>query len=267
MGDMLSANFIRLQGTILIMKISIITVVFNNERTILDAMTSVLTQTYEDIEYIIIDGKSTDQTLSIIQSCSDRVSKVVSESDEGIYDAMNKGIAIATGEIVGILNSDDVYTDEHVLKKVMDKFKENDELEAVYGDLVYVEQNDLLATVRTWKSRPYYSRYFEDGHVPPHPSLFLKRSVYIKAGVFNLSLKLAADYEFMLRIFKKYDLKSTYLPGILVRMRLGGATNKNWKNIIAGNLEILKAWSLNDLNAPLFLMISRMKKKVAQFKK
>ncbi|CAM4109215.1 Glycosyltransferase, GT2 family [Pedobacter westerhofensis] len=249
------------------MKLSIITVVFNNERTILDAINSVSKQSYGDIEYIIIDGKSTDRTISIINSCSDRVFKIVSELDDGIYDAMNKGIALATGDVIGILNSDDVYADDRILDKVMQVFAHHDDADIVYGDLVYVREDNLDEVARTWHSQPYYDHYFEDGHVPPHPSLFLRRSVYATAGMFNLSFRLAADYEFMLRIFKKFDFKSIYMPGVLVKMRLGGATNKNWKNIIKGNIEILKAWKVNELKAPSSLMLSRMIKKLAQFKK
>jgi glycosyltransferase involved in cell wall biosynthesis len=248
------------------MKISIITVVYNNERTILDAINSVLKQTYKDVEYIIIDGHSTDGTLLLIEQYRNQISKIISETDKGIYDAMNKGIEIASGDVIGILNSDDVYADDQVIENVMRVFKHDEAMDIVYGDLVYVKEDNLSAVVRTWKSRPYYPNYFDDGHVPPHPSLFLKKSVYTKAGKFNLSLKLAADYEFMLRIFKNYSLKSTYLPSILVKMRLGGATNKNWKNIIKGNLEILNSWKINGHRAPLFLMLSRMKKKIAQFK-
>lgn len=247
------------------MKLSIITVVYNNELTITDAINSVLSQTYKDIEYIIIDGKSTDRTLQCIRKYENHIDQLVSEPDRGIYDAMNKGLALATGEVIGILNSDDLYADEHVLESVMQHFLNDNELAIVYGDLVYVKADDVTQIVRRWNSMPYYDRYFEDGNVPPHPSLFLKREVYKQAGLFNSEMKLAADYELMLRIFKKFKFKSVYLSRLLVKMRLGGSTNKSLKNIINGNLEILRAWKINDLSSPVSLMPKRMMKRLSQF--
>jgi len=249
------------------MKLSIITVVYNNERTITDAIESVLGQTYKNIEYIVIDGNSTDGTIDRIAPYHRDIHHFVSEKDKGIYDAMNKGLALATGDVIGILNSDDVYADHEVLENVMQVFQHDPSLDMVYGDLVYVQPDNLMKVVRTWQSAPYYDRYFEDGHVPPHPSLFLKRTVYQQAGLFNTEMKLAADYELMLRVFKKYHFKSSYLSRLLVKMRLGGSTNKNWNNIIKGNVEILKAWKLNGLSAPLLLMPYRIIKRIAQFKK
>jgi len=249
------------------MKLSIITVVYNNEHTIVEAIASVLGQTYKNIEYIIIDGKSTDRTLSLIQEYEEDIDQILSEPDNGIYDAMNKGLALATGEVIGILNSDDVYADIRVLESVMQQFMSDPELDIVYGDLEYVQSDDISVVIRTWKSIPYYDLYFEDGNVPPHPTLFLKRSVYQQAGLFNTKMKLAADYELMLRIFKKYNFKCTYLSRLLVKMRLGGSTNKNWTNIVRGNIEVLNAWKLNGLKAPVLLMPSRVLKRIAQFKR
>ena len=214
------------------MKLSIITVVFNNELTITDAIQSVLGQTYKNIEYIVIDGNSTDGTLARIAPYRGDIHHFVSEKDKGIYDAMNKGLALATGEVIGILNSDDVYAADDVLESVMQLFQHDGTLDMVYGDLVYVRPDDLSQVIRTWQSTAYYDRYFEDGHVPPHPSLFLKKKVYQQAGLFNTEMKLAADYELMLRVFKKYHFKSTYLSRLLVKMRLGGSTNKNWKILL-----------------------------------
>jgi len=249
------------------MKLSIITVVYNNERTITDAIESVLGQTYKNIEYIVIDGNSTDGTVDRIAPYHRNIHHFVSEKDKGIYDAMNKGLALATGDVIGILNSDDVYADNGILEEVMHVFQEDPSMDMVYGDLVYVQPDNLTIVVRNWRSTPYYDRYFEDGHVPPHPSLFLRRSVYQQAGLFNTEMKLAADYELMLRVFKKHKFQSRYLPKLFVKMRLGGSTNKSWKNIILGNQEILKAWKINNLSAPLLLMPYRMIKRLAQFKK
>lgn len=247
------------------MKISIITVVFNNVHTIRTAIASVLSQRYPNIEYVIIDGGSTDGTLEVIRGYGAAIHQVVSERDKGIYDAMNKGISNCTGDVVGILNSDDVYENDAVIQMVMDAFIQDPELGMVYGDLVYVKNEDLKQIVRKWTSEDYYDHFFEDGHVPPHPSLFVKREIYQTVGLFNLNMRLAADYEFMLRLFKLYRFKSRYINSLFVRMRLGGATNVSLKNIINGNLEILSAWKHNHLKAPLLLMPKRILKRLTQF--
>ena len=246
------------------MKISIITVVFNNEATISTAIESVLNQTYKNIEYIIIDGQSTDATMKIVNKYASSIDKIISEPDKGIYDAMNKGILLATGDVIGILNSDDVYADNHVLRDVMLEFNDP-KIDMVYGDLVYVKNTDLNLVVIKWKSEHYYPQFFEDGHVPPHPSLFLRKKVYDVVGLFNQGMRLAADYEFMLRVFKLHNYKSKYINKLLVKMRLGGATNGSMKNIIDGNKEILRAWKTNNLKVPLLLMPKRILKRLTQF--
>lgn len=247
------------------MKISIITVVYNSENTIADAIESVLSQNFPNIEYIIVDGVSKDKTVEIIKAYGNRISKFISESDKGIYDAMNKGLALATGDVIGILNSDDLYTDKEVISDVMDEFLKDKALDLVYGNLVYVKSDDTNKIVRKWISSSYSRRFFNKGNVPPHPALFVKKNVYDIAGYFNLKYKLAADYEFMLRIFKREIFKSKYLNRVMVKMRLGGATNKSLKNILEGNREILKAWRDQGLKVPLFLMPVRIIKRVAQF--
>jgi len=247
------------------MKISIITVVYNNEVTIEEAIKSVLSQKYNDIEYIVIDGNSKDNTVAIINKFKDEISVFVSERDAGLYDAMNKGILAASGDVVGILNSDDLYEDQFVISDVMEKFKEDPSLDIVYGDLVYVKEHNVNSVVRKWKSKQYYKDFFEDAFVPPHPSLFLKKHIYNQAGLFNLNFKLAADYEFMFRVFKKFNFKSLYCPRVMVKMRLGGETNKSLKNIINGNKEILEAWRLNGFKVPFSLMPLRIFKRLSQF--
>ena len=247
------------------MKISIITVVYNNKGTIANAIESVLTQNYNDIEYIIIDGKSTDGTLDVIENYTTRITKIISESDNGIYDAMNKGLKLATGDVIGILNSDDFYANNSILSEVMLHFNKDHNLDILYGDLVYVKPNDIKSIVRTWKSKPYYPKFFENGGVPPHPSLFVSARVYKEAGYFNLKYRLASDYEFMLRIFKKFSFKIKYVPLVFVYMRLGGATNKSLKNIIKGNAEILNSWKENGYSIPLLLIPKRILKRLIQF--
>lgn len=247
------------------MKVSIITVCFNSSNTIEKTMLSVFEQTHGNIEYIFIDGKSTDDTISIIKKYENNITKLVSEPDLGIYDAMNKGITLATGEIVGILNSDDLYADKHVLADVMKYFSDDPDLDILYGNLNYVKNLNTKAIVRKWVSKPYYNGFFEHGNVPPHPALFLRSNVYKKVGLFNLEYKLAADYEFMFRVFKKHNFKSKYVNRLTVKMRLGGATNKSFENILNGNKEILKAWKNNGLKPPITLMFLRFVKRLVQF--
>jgi glycosyltransferase involved in cell wall biosynthesis len=247
------------------MKVSIITVVYNNEMTINEAIISVLSQSYSNIEYLIIDGNSSDKTVQIINNHKGKLGYFISEKDAGIYDAMNKGIKAATGDVVGILNSDDLYYDHTVIETVMSQFLLNPSLDIIYGDLVYVKSDDIDKVIRNWKSNSYYNNFFDNGNVPPHPSLFVKKSVYEEAGLFNLDFKLAADYEFMLRVFKKNNFKSKYINKVIVKMRLGGATNQSFSNIIKQNKEILLAWKNNNLKAPLLLMPLRIIKRLCQF--
>lgn len=247
------------------MKISLITVSYNSAKTIADTINSIRAQSYPDIEYVIVDGASSDQTLKLINSSYYPGIVLISEPDNGIYDAMNKGVDIATGDVIGILNSDDVYQDSEVIKDVMTYFMSDPDLDILYGDLVYVKTDDLSKVVRKWRSRPTYPNFFEHANVPPHPTLFLKKQVYNQVGRFDLRYKLAADYEFMLRVFKKFDFKSRYVPRLMVKMRLGGATNKNIKNILNGNKEIILAWRNNGFPVPLFLMPLRLIKRIIQF--
>ena len=185
------------------MKISIITVVYNNKETIEEAINSVINQTYSNIEYIVIDGGSIDGTLEVLGEFRNHIDVLVSGKDAGIYDAMNKGVLAATGDVIGILNSDDLYQDATVVESIMNQFIQNPTLDIVYGDLVYVKSDNVNKVVRKWKSNSYRNNFFDNGNVPPHPSLFVKKRVYEEAGLFNLDFRLAADYEFMLRIFRR----------------------------------------------------------------
>ena len=247
------------------MKISVITVVYNNEATISDAVLSVLSQRNIDLEYIIVDGGSSDNTLELIKQHIGRIDHLISEADNGLYDAMNKGIAAASGDIIGILNSDDVYSDPFVIRDVLKQFEERHDLDIVYGNLVYVKSNNLNTIVRKWKSKPYYKSFFENGNVAPHPTVFLRNKVYKRVGSFDLEYTLAADYEFLLRIFKTHGFTSLYLDRLMVRMRLGGATNKNLMNIFIANKEVLKAWKKHGLKAPMLLMPLRIIKRLMQY--
>jgi len=187
-------------------KISIITVSYNSEKTIEDTINSVYNQSFKNVEHIVIDGDSNDLTKKIVEKNKSKISKFISEKDKGLYDAMNKGINLSNGEIIGLLNSDDVYYNEDVLKNVIHIFDTIPEVDVLYGDLVYVERDNLDKIVRYWRSKNYYKKYFDNGNVPPHPTLFIKKNIYRKNKLFNINFKLAADYEFMLRLFKTNNL-------------------------------------------------------------
>jgi glycosyltransferase involved in cell wall biosynthesis len=246
------------------MKVSIITIAYNSEETIEDTIRSVVSQSYSDIEYIIIDGGSTDRTLEIVAKYSDKVSKLVSEKDKGIYDAMNKGVQIATGQIVGILNSDDVYADSAVIQDVVDQFKA-DECDALYANLVYVNREDTALVTRTWISGSYKEGQFRKGWMPPHPTFFIKKDWYDKFGLYSLKLKVSADYELMLRMVHKNKAKLSYLDKIITKMRVGGVSNVSIKNRIQANKEDRQAWKMNDLKPAAFTSIRKPLSKVSQF--
>ena len=226
------------------MKISIVTVCLNAAATIRDAVESVAAQRYPDIEHIVIDGVSTDGTLELLKSSNGRAIRLVSEKDEGLYDAMNKGAGLCTGEVIGFLNADDVYASDHVIAKVVHCF-EKPSIDACYGDLEYVAKDDIRKTVRRWKSGEFRKGSFAKGWVPPHPGFFVKRGNFRRAGGFNTSLKLAADNDLMMRLLESYGIRAVYIPEVLVKMRTGGATNKSLSNILRGNLEILQALRAN----------------------
>ena len=246
------------------MKISIITVVYNGAQTIADTIRSVRNQDYDDIEYIVIDGGSTDGTQDVVASFGDAVDTFISEPDKGIYDAMNKGLRLAGGDVISILNSDDFYAADDVLRTVADAFN-SENVDAVYGDLVYVDAADPDKVVRFWRSRAMYPRFFEDGNVPPHPSLFVRRRVYEDIGLFDTTMRLAADHEFMLRLFRIHRRSARYIPRIFVRMRLGGASNPSLLNMLRSNREIARAWKKNDLTIPIKALILRMWLRIRQY--
>jgi glycosyltransferase involved in cell wall biosynthesis len=245
------------------MKISIITITYNSEQTIRDTLKSVGKQDYLDIEHIIIDGRSTDNTISIINEFP-YVSKLLSEKDKGIYDAMNKGVELAQGEIIGILNSDDVYTNHRVISKVMRAF-EDKTVDAVYGDLQYVKRDDLNKVIRTWKSGEYDQHKFYFGWMPPHPSFFVRKKVYEVAGKFNLNFSISADYEFMLRALMKYNFKAKYVPGVFVKMRVGGNSNGSLGKRIKANTQDKEAWKVNNLKPYFFSVPLKPIRKIFQY--
>jgi len=246
------------------LKVSIITVVFNGERTIQDCIESVLNQSYPDIEYIVIDGKSTDNTPKIVANYGTKIAVFISEKDQGIYDAMNKGIAHATGEVIGILNADDFYADNQVIEKLVTKLKETD-ADGIYGDLVYVDANDTTQVKRYWKSGGFDRKKFLFGWMPPHPTFFVKKASYDQLGTYRLDLGSAADYELMLRFLYKQRLKVAYLPEIVTVMRTGGVSNKTVGNRLKANQSDRQAWHLNGLEPYWFTLWLKPLRKVLQF--
>ena len=226
------------------MKLSIITASYNSEATIKDTLESVNKQSYSDIEHIIVDGGSKDATLYIVKTVGKRVVTVISEPDKGIFDAYNKGLKLVNGEVIGFLNSDDFYYSSDVLQCVMRAF-EDTTVDAVYGDLYYVDKNNTNKLTRVWKSKNYKKGLFTKSFHPAHPTLFLRKSVYERVGLFNLTYKFAGDYEFMLRAFHLFEIKPIYLPKIFVRMRNGGATGGSLMSIRKQNLENIRALKEN----------------------
>ena len=246
------------------LKISIITVSFNSQNTLRRTIESVLSQDYNNIEFILIDGASTDWTLDIISNYKDSIDFFVSESDKGIYDAMNKGILAATGDIIGILNSDDFYSDNSILNKVVSKFNECS-CDAVYGDLMYVKYSDASKVFRYWKSGSFSLKKIRRGWMLPHPTFFVKKSVYDKYGLYSTKLRSASDYDMILRLLYKHNLNVEYIPQVLVKMRAGGQSNANFINRFRANRDDGKAWKLNHLDKPKFIRLFKPFRKIRQF--
>jgi glycosyltransferase involved in cell wall biosynthesis len=237
------------------MKISIITVVYNNQHTIAHAIESVLKQKYKNIEYIIIDGASTDGTVDLVKSYGDKISKFVSESDKGIYDAMNKGVALATGDIVGILNSDDFYINEFVIEKVIKEFDEKG-VDSVYADLVFVNPNNLEKTVRYYDSNQFDPSRFAYGWMPAHPTFFVKKEIYNKYGAFRTDLRIGADFDILVRFLYTHKISYSYIQEVLVKMRVGGVST-SFGSIWINNIEALKVCRENEIDTNIFKILSK----------
>ncbi|MCB9197668.1 MAG: glycosyltransferase [Flavobacteriales bacterium] len=246
------------------LKVSIITIAYNSAETIEDTIKSVVSQDYPNIEYIIIDGGSKDDTLKIVEKYQDKIAKVVSEPDGGIYDAMNKGVANATGDLIGILNSDDIYADDLVISDIVKTIGEKD---AVYADLVYVKRESADQVTRYWKSGVYKKGAFLKGWMPPHPTFFVRKKCYTDYGSYNLKLRSAADYECMLRMIHKHEISLAYLPRVITKMRVGGQSNVTVNNRIKANQEDRMAWELNGLKPRFYTLYMKPLRKIGQFLK
>ena len=246
------------------MKISIVTATYNSESFINDCLDSIRLQNYKNIEHIIVDGASADKTLSLLNIRRDQINVLLSEKDKGVYDAMNKGIDLAQGDIVGFLNSDDIYANKNVLSKVANLFTNNPMLDACYADLIYTKKYDISKKIRYWKSNKYKVGLFSKGWSPPHPTFFVRRAIYEKLGKFDLSYKISSDVELMFRFIDIHKINTQYIPEVWVKMRMGGLSNNSFKNILKQNLEVLHA--LKNHNRPNNFIIFFIYKIISRFK-
>ena len=246
------------------MRISIITDVLNASDTIAETINNVLSQTYRNIEYIVVDGHSRDGTVEIVERYRDELAAFVSEPDNNHFEAMNKGLDLATGEVIGFLHADDVFADNAVISDVAGAFSEGD-VDCLWGDLVYVSNADPSKVVRYWRSCPYRPNLFKRGWMPPHPTFFARRNVYRQYGYFNTSFPISADYELMLRFLHKHRITTHYLPRVLVKMRLGGLSNRSVRNILQKSVEDCRAWRVNRLQGGIPTVLMKNVSKIPQF--
>jgi glycosyltransferase involved in cell wall biosynthesis len=246
------------------MKISIITVCYNSADTIADTLRSIAQQTYPNIEYIIIDGGSTDGTLDIIKQYEKHVSVLVSEPDKGIYDAMNKGWKRATGDVVAFLNSDDCYMHKNVLSEVAE-IMSNPDIDACHGDLIYVDRVDTNKIIRYWQGHEHRAGDCLKGWMPAHPTFFARRSLFERCGGFDTRYRKQADFELAVRWFEIHKIRSRYVPKIWTRMRTGGASNNSLRNIIKGNLESYHACKALGFNVTPFFIVRKILSRFPQY--
>ncbi len=246
------------------MKISVITAVYNRAATLGDAIDSVLAQQDVELEYIVVDGNSSDTTPEIVQRYGERITRSIREPDTGIYDALNKGIAAASGDVIGFLHADDWLADEQTLRRVADAFAD-ETIDGVYGDLIYVDGENPNKQRRYWRAGEYDVTRFRRGWMPPHPTVYLRRRCYDQFGNFNLNIKTAADYELLVRMMVKHKIRMQYIPEVMVKMRVGGASNASLKNRLAANRDDQRAWVMNGLTPPWGLRLTKPLSKLPQF--
>ena len=246
------------------MKVTIVTVCYNAESTIGDTLESIATQSCDDLEQIVIDGASTDGTLHVVDRYAGRLAHVRSEPDRGVYDAMNKGLALASGDVIGFLNADDVYAGPDVLSRVAGIMKE-DSLDALLGDVEFFNPKDPAGTVRRYRSDQFSPDRIAFGWMPAHPALFLHRRVYERYGHFRTDYRIAGDFEYCARIFRDNTLAYRSLPETLVRMRIGGISTAGWRNTLLLNREVLRACRENGIDTNMLKIISKYPAKVLEF--
>lgn len=246
------------------MKVSIITISYNAAETLEETLLSVVNQTYTNLEYIVVDGASSDGSMKIIDKYRDKIDRVICEPDEGMYFAMNKGIRVATGDVIAILNADDTYASSDIIEKVVAKLEKSN-ADSLYGDLHYVDRNRAENVVRRWKAGAFVRSFFLKGWMVPHPTFFVKKEVYDKYGLFNTDLTTSADYEFMVRVLYKGNISATYLNEVMVNMKRGGQSNLSLQNRLKANKEDRLAWVLNGVKPETFTFIKKPFRKISQF--
>jgi glycosyltransferase involved in cell wall biosynthesis len=244
-------------------RVSVVTIVWNNREHIADAIESVLAQDYPDIEYIVKDGGSTDGTLDIIQKYKGRL-KLLTGKDKGLYDALNKGLQAATGDILMHLNSDDFYTRNNSISKIVEAM-ERTKADIAWGNMIYVDRADRTKITRRWRSSAYAPGKFQTGWHPPHAGFSVRREVYAKYGWFNTDFKISADYELMLRFLERQKVPSCYVPETIVTMRSGGVSGRTWNRLTRVRREDLAAWRLNGLSGGLLATLLKPLSKLSQF--
>jgi len=246
------------------MKVSVITSCFNSAQTIRATLDSIRAQDYPSIELVIVDGGSKDETMSIVEEYDDIVTIAISESDQGIYDALNKGIALSTGEVIGFLHSDDFFSSPSSISNIAQAFQD-EHVDAVYGDLDYVDRTDDKKIIRQWRSQAFEAALFYNGWMPAHPTFYLRKSCYDRLGGYDLSFKQSADYELMLRMLLKHGLKAKYIPEVLVKMRIGGASNVSLENRWKANKEDARAWKKNGIKPKAYTRWIKPLSKLTQY--
>ena len=244
-------------------KVSIITPTYNVENTLQDTLNSVLNQSYNNIEHIIVDGCSIDNTKKILESYNNNNSKILIESDCGLYDAINKGIQLATGDIIGILNADDVFFDNDTISNITKHFINDNNLEACYGNIVFISNSNKI--IRNYNVKNWTIHRFQWGFMPPHPSFFCKKNVYEKLGLYKIDYKIAADFELLIRYLYIHKIKIIYIPLNTTKMKTGGISTSGFKSIFVLNKEILRACKSNGLYTNYFMLYLKYFKKILEF--
>lgn len=245
------------------MKITVITAVYNSEETVGQAIKSVASQSHQNVEHLVIEGKSSDRSLAKIEGARHSRMRLISEPDKGIYDALNKGIRNASGDVVGFMHSDDFFAHDGVLSRIAEKF-EDPAVEAVFGDLDYVAKDDTSRVIRHWSTGPFTLQKLKRGWMPAHPTLYLRREVYQRFGDYDLSFSISADYDFILRYFSSATGKSVFIPQVLYKMRIGGVSNRNWAKIRKKMTEDILAIRRNHVGGLHTLALKNLSK-VGQF--
>ena len=246
------------------MQLSVITATYNSSSSVLRAITSIKRQTYKNVQIVVVDGESQDNTIALVKPMLDDNDILLSEPDSGIYDALNKGLAIAGGDIIAFLHSDDLFYDDNILSTVVDALYPDD-VDIVYGDVLFFSAKKEKKTVRKYRSDKLSKKNLAWGKMPAHPAMFIKRRVYEKIGYFKTDFQIAADYEFMCRLVNYRPLNSVYLPQIFVRMQLGGISTGGFRNTILLNKEVMRALNTNDIYSNMLMLLSKYPSKILQF--